>query len=510
MSYFLKFKIFFGKIVLAILIASAAQAEVPMFASLYNKAKYGFTCQNVKKADLKKNGFNCAHGGNRIEDLSLPAWEMYEWNIFNLAAQNQIDKNKCLAERLKCIEAQDQSFDRWSGELVSTWLGLQKSKLILQKCKNEVFYKIDPANEKRYGIEKALEMAQKNTMTGVSRQLSPEWKKVCFNKETIASLKMAEELFGIASSAVNDPQTMKDMESLRHKIVWHTTGKPLTNDALLRMDLSDLSQIRLIDDAEFKSVLKPNLSRLADERLQINRKLKKGIDSKVTLDGDLKEYIYKDGTLVSTMTSMGEMSAPVSTLDQAQLKSEPKNSDASKVEVSDAAMCVLTNFEQTPIGELIDFAAKSTLWSLTMARGLAEVAPRFYQSVVLKRPWIAIAAKPLKPLRTCVTSGPGGIGCYIVMEQIEKACISQSNQAAKIRRASDGESSKRRAALDLPKEIDYTRFSMNIDPKCTPSCTSEMERRLMVNSEYSVNCLVDGLVNATPLRYSLPAMILAK
>ncbi|MGZ3775767.1 MAG: hypothetical protein ACXVCN_18775 [Bdellovibrio sp.] len=462
-----------------------------MFASIYNQIKNDRKCGDVTKTDLKNAGFNC--GIKNTNDVSnyLP-WAIFEWNAFQVSAENQIDKNNCLNEQMTALFNNDQLLHTWFSQLTASWMGMKKSDLILTQCYSKP--------RKTHSLEEFANYKQKK-ITQHDESLSEEWNNICSDSQKISALKAARSLFPYALPVVSDSNFFKTMAKYRKMIINKKTNKPISDEDLLKADLQDLSFMKLKIDPEFEREMKQNLSNLYSERSSITKQI---LDSKKNgsyeLSDELKEYIFEDETVYQVLFDRNLMSVDYAGLDKTrseinQNTREKNTEDFAKVPVSNGAFCILAKYEPTFTGEMIDFAMTSAIAGGILFKSLKGI--KYLESL-----------STLKQIGRSTSLGFALNGYPMMAKQVYNSCGgNDAHTSKKVVSMAKTEVLASIQGADLPNEVGYGTWNLDIDPKITPSCNKIENKNLMLNKKYKSNCFLDSLLAISPLKISLPILI---
>jgi len=458
-------------------------AENSFFASAYNQIRNGRACGQVNQSDLKNAGFACG-SGNSINKITLSSWEIFEWNVFQLGAENQINKNDCQNEQIAVLMKDEKLLKTWYSQQAAAWMGMKKSELILKKCTTDVFSRLQPSFVRRYGERGAYEKAVEGDVFQLRKPLEKEWLDLCLDKEKMSALKAAASLLPMALPVVSNTEFFKIMEQHRKMIVNRKTGKPLTDGDILKADLQDLSFMKLKLEAHFENKMKESLSELSNERASITQEIRESKkDGSYRLSDNLKEYIFQDETIYQTLIEKNLMSADYTGID--------KTNDS----ISNGAFCILAKYEPTLIGEIIDFAATSAF-----AGGIIFKA--------IKGTKYVEGLSTMGQLKKSASYGMAATGYPMMAKQVFNSCGgNDAYTAKKVVSASKNEDLASIQASDLPNEVGYSTWSLEVDPQLIPSCKKTEDKNLMLNKNYKSSCFLDSLLAVSPLKISLPVIL---
>lgn len=462
----------------------AKAAEISPFygnstiASAYNQLKHGRNCGQVTAAELKTQGFTCSMRkpvGDIFDALKPANSEIFDQNIFNISAESQVERNKCLTEQIAAIQGDKNLQNAWQSFLIASWMGIKKSELMLNTCNREVFSRIEKANVKRYGIEKAYEISLKNSFMTKAKPLPDRWKEICFDDDAVEALKAATYAFKFSVPVISNPEFFKNLEDNRDMLINTETGKPLTDEDLLAADLSDdegelqtdLVKLKIKKKASpnFENNIYDQINTLKNDRTTITDKITKSKSgSNYDLDAELIDYMYEDGTVLQTLKSKKLIPEDYSGLGSTDEK-----------KISNGAFCMLARFEPTMVGELIDMGVQGYLFGKLFFSG---------------------AGKLIAASKTPVGTGMKAASYLMVAKQIAKACPvpvvgDKPHRMQKVASMSQTETQATLMAGNLPKEVGYAKWNLEIDQKKTPSCKTAEQKNLMFNSAHDARCLLN-------------------
>lgn len=485
-------------------------AENSFFASAYNQIRNGRACGEVSRSDLKQAGFACG-SENPVYKVFKRSWEIYEWNVFQLGAENQIHKNDCQNEQVTVLLRDKTLLKTWFSQLAAAWMGLKKSELILKKCNTELFSRLQPSFVRRYGERIAYQKTVEADVFESRKPLEKEWVDLCLDKEKMSALKAAASLFPTALPVVSDPEFFKTMEKHRKMIVNKKTGKPLTDDDLIKENLHDLSFIKLKLETQAETEIKDKMSMVTDERASITKKIRESKkDGSYHLSSSLKEYMFQDETIYQTLIENKLMGAGYQDIDNTKRAdsgsgfsndSDRLNTDnlqrdeGNKVPVSNGAFCILAKYEPTLTGEVIDFAATSAI-----AGGIIFKA--------IKGAKYVSSLSTVGKFKKSMGYGMAVTGYPIMAKQIFNSCGgNDAYTAKKVVSASKTANFASDQSSNLPDEVGYGAWNLTVDPNQIPSCKNVEDKNLMLNKNYKSNCALDSLLAVSPLMISLPVTV---
>lgn len=469
-------------------VGAIAYADNSMLTSAYIQLSNARFCGQVSKQDLKNAGFSC---DNRqpILQLNSSAWSIYEWNVFQLAAERQVEKNNCLTEQVSVLVNDKSQFSDWNSRLIAAWLGQKKSELIINKCGADVYSRLDLADVKRYGVSKAYENSIKNSTFHLRKPLEKEWLDLCFDDEKISALRAANSLFQFSLPVVSDPALFKTLERHRKMLVNTNTGKPLSDADILNADLQDLSFLTVKKNAQYDKDIIGSIQNLSNERTSITEKIKgsKTMEG-YQLDTQIRDYLFEDETVDQVMSDKN-----------LKYKTQIETGDKKEPELSAGAFCLMSKYEPNFTGEMVGLAVESA------------VAGGVVLKVWKGAKYLAGLSKTEK-VKQSMGYGLKAVGYPMMAAQIAKSCPVPvfGNEPFRTSKVVSGIKNENMAFIkgaDLPDSVGYGSWNLKMDTAQAPSCKTAEQRNLMLNNNYSANCIFDTLLTLAPLKIALPAML---
>lgn len=458
-----------------------AHAGNSILASSYTQISNGRYCQQVSRDDLKAAGFTCGFGKS-TEQLTDTSWSIFEWNIFQLSAQSQVEKNNCLTEQLSALQNDKTKLRTWYSQLGAAWMGMKKSDLILKKC---TAFDIKERIRNLNGLQS--EIAKKSpTLKKLPKQevYTDEWQNLCNSPNKMSALRASNKLFQHALPVISSPKFFEIMESHRGMLVDKKTGSPLSDEDLLKADLQELSFMKLQFTDEFETEIGKSLNELAAERKGITKKLEesKTPDGDYSLNSELKDYIYEDDTLNQTLASKGLLA---------------KYDEDGKMisDVSNGAFCLLSKYQRTPSGEIFAFGVESAL-----AGGILFKA--------LKGTKYLAGLTELQQAKKSAGLGLAVTGYPMIAREIARECpVGLGNEAHRTNKFVSSRLTETDTAIEaasLPKTVSYAPWYLDADPKEIPSCKKLEDKSLKLNAANNSNCALSLILSVAPLKVALP------
>lgn len=466
-----------------------AHAEVPFLARKYNEFSNGRVCRvggnTLLKTDAMKTDMveklNCeSDEKKRADELQKLSIEMFDWSVFNLASERQIQKNKCISERIDALMKDEALLSAWNAQLIAAWLGMKKADLMLKKCRFKLYDK-DSENQSenqkiaRKSRGQPITKLLNKTKVEISRsdqKLDQELKDVCTNDKAVAALEGVRKLFQLSLPVFSDQAFFNILEKNRKAIINKTTGKPLTDNELLHMDLQNLTTIGFDpaghkETAKFPFELKSRLSSFSTERIKMAEELARiRQDPNAELDSEMKTYIYDDDTVYETLMTNKLLKASYVGL-----------STEKKEDISNAAFCLLAKYESTFVGETLDYVIKLAAFGGTAGLIVKSVKGVRYLSK------LSTVQNSKKTVSGALLMGDLALMAPIVAQSCPLPTVgSESYRMKKVVHGNKHQAVEKTDVAHLVAEVNYTVWDDNIDPHLTPSCL-KIENSEKINTE---------------------------
>lgn len=464
-----------------------AVAETSFIGSAYTQVKHQRFCGLVTADEVRKANLPCVNN-DQLKNLQRFPSQIYEWAVFQEAAEIQMKKNICANSQLRRLRTEDDKAsghplkEIWASQLAASWLGVRKAELILAKC-GPILSKIDPKEEKELGINKAYERATKRQLFGENKPLDEKWKRICMDRNQLNTLAAAKGMFVYSLPVVSSEKFFDIMGKNRNSLINKKTGKAFTDEEILAADLSaDDINLRLDYTNKFDQDLKNEFDRESTEKFKLtNEILKSKNKNGYDLSDAVKNYIFEDGTVNQVLLDKKEIGPDFKEL-----------SRPGELPVSNGAFCLISRYEATPVGETINFAATSMI-----AGGLI--------TKLIKLPSVAASLSGSTRAMLSSAGGPTAAG-GIQIAKIYSACETGTYQARKVKNAGKSEMAVyEKADEKLPRELGFSRISLDMsdDPNC-----EGVEAKNLILTDNTASCVRDSLLNVAPLKVALPLMAL--
>jgi hypothetical protein len=427
--------------IFALLLPDPVRADVGLVAGLYQQVKNNKYCFQVPSC--QRHGFD----GEKV----------FKRALFNFAADKQLQKNNCMKDLLSDVEKKENA-DEWALSLMTSWLGVRKSELLLQSCKSLVGNKIEPADRKRYGARRAYEMALKRT-PNPTEPVDEETLNLCLDQGKLKSLENAAAAFRFSLPVINHPDFYKWMEKNRNKIISKNTGKPLSDAELLEMDLNDTSNLKLLLNTEDYDTFNASFRSLKKQREAVSQELENYKNGEIKdLSQSTKDFIYEDGTLAQSLVAYGALNN----------ESDSLNSKAAS-EIPTVGVCMLSQYETTLGGTVTEMSVEIAtigIAALKIEKAFGVAAESLSMASKIKRGF--------------------GLGmqysvAYDLVPEIAKSCFGSKIQSVQAR--------PQNVPSPLPSEIAFERFNLALSKNKPASCKTIDEINFAVNDDHSSSCM---------------------
>lgn len=336
-----------------------AYSENNLFTKGLNNLTTGRLCGYVTSSEYRNIDVSCKYPFPKdiYLKLAITNEEIFEWSIFQKAADLQTKKNKCLIKTLDGLQTKEELFDEWYDRLSNAWLGRKKARLALAQCA-EINYntnerlgaRINPNYTPRLPPENIQAEWEANGKQ-LNMKSDPKWVDYCADPDHIAALKNADILYNYSTPILGGSEIL---DTLDGSLIFQNSKnkKALTNDEILNLNLRPKRIGETTDETDeiidinqqayyqIKRKLKIRLKEIQEEREDINKNLaeKKLKNGTYELDTPLRDYIFDDNTIYQTLENLNLL----------KIAGNPSK-------LSMGAKCLLNHYENTPISELVKF-----------------------------------------------------------------------------------------------------------------------------------------------------------
>lgn len=469
-----------------------------MISSLVAQFDRGQFCHDVDDAEVSRlTGKTCylIEIANS-KALSFNSFEIFNRAVFEEAAHDQVLKNRCLIARIESLKHDKGALNSWATLLASAWLSKQKSELILKKCRVEFFMKMSSVEMSQQGYLKAYESARERRKSSrlpfhrAPSEAIESLKPICLNEKTVESLESASDLFKGAVPVISSNSLFSTMQDERRLLTDKRTGRPLSDDDLLRLDLNDLSSTNLDVQALVPS-LEKTLDAIIAEKKEVIAEIEAGHEKNFwrRLSSSAKSHLWADGTVLHVLEKHDLV-------------------DADGHSLSSGASCLLSKYEPNPKGDVIDFVAASIFaggaLKLVGSGGKAVAGAAIAQGSQTTLRTLRIASA----MRSAVSGAKVGALAALGLDSIKKiysACVSKTaSVSATEKRAGRSEFRDAMRGLNLPESIPFDRGEIELSADSTPACKAAAEDNLVVKSGQTHGCLIEAVNSLVPVDLILP------
>jgi hypothetical protein len=471
-------------------------AENSYFVSAWNQVKSNNFCGNVQMDSLKGSGV--CDRGTSPEDYKRSASRLFEDFAFKNAAPIEVAKNKCQMEKLKVITGNGRLRDTWTKTLLQVWLMQKKAKLVLAECKNKFFNKIDPIQAKQLSPKKAyLEKVKKEIEIYPERakdirSANDKYLNICFDPKAIAAMKNVEAIAESSVPGISSARLFKMVDNNQNLIKNSKTGKPLTDSDLLNNDLSDLSFLDFNNCSPLFDKIDKYNKDIYNEKAEINKKL----TSKKPLDDDLKEMLFKSGSVTDA-------------LERNNLLVD------STGRPNPGAVCLVNRYEPNILADTAEFAGTTLIGGLLIKAVLtvpnlfkvARAAESMYSHYGYQEA-INGSVKVYELGETVARKSVFAASVVTSTARLVNKCFKTGVTMKKLKEKGHSETSLLvQGRKDLSKVTDFEKWQLDYKPEEIPTCVSEEIGDNIARENEQRSCLINEASYGLPFSVALPATI---
>jgi hypothetical protein len=447
-----------------------AQSKNSLFVNSYNEFTKNRKCQKVSKNELAQIIPKCQLDKPRSSFESN--YDVFESAVFNESARKQIIKNNCMIEQAKDLLDNHIKFAEWKNELLSSWLRWKKSKLILEKC---------ITLNKQIGRNGKISSYSFPGYRGPPLEKDKELINICVN--SIDQVKQYDAIFSATIPYLSGPNYFEVIDEHRNVFINPQTGKPLSNNDLLYMNLRDLEKVNInLNDKEsvlISNALKQEVSLKGVERQKSNSELEKNKDQNNNFfpDEESKDFLFKQGTVQETLY-------------QYDISPIQKASNASK--------CLLNKYEENASGELLEFFLTSLISGGIIFKTIKYLPTKFFKNGL--------------SINQGLNYGVYATGGLALISKEFPKCISSYNNVAKPYSANQILNSKADGETAMPDQIGFKDFSAETETPVSPNCQQLGDSTLAflnTKERYCLRAAISSLLLPLPAKYTLPGMAIA-
>lgn len=440
------------------------------FVNYYNEFTKNRKCQRVSKNEIAQIIPKCQLDKPRSSFESN--YDVFESAVFNESARKQIIKNNCIIEQAKDLLDNHNKFAEWKSELLSSWLRWKKSKLILEKCKTL---------NTQVGRNGKITSYSFPGYRGPPLEKDKDLINICVF--SLDQVKQYDAIFSATIPYLSGSNYFEIIDEHRNVFINPQTGKPLSNNDLLYMNLGDLEKVNLdLNDKEsvlISNALKREVSVRGVERQKSNSELEKHKDQNNNFfpDEDSRDFLFKQGTVQET-------------LNQFDIGPNQNASNASK--------CLLNKYEENDQGELLEFFITSLISGGIIFKTIKYLPTKIAKSGISISQGLNYGV---------YTAG----GLALIIKEFPK-CISSYNKVAKPYSSTQILKSKADGVTAIPEQIGFKDFSTESEVATSPNCQQLGESTLaFLNSKerYCLRAAISSLLLPVPAKYTLPGMAIA-
>ena len=445
----------------------------------YNQAHAGKFCGQTPDSEVVKYlGGTCRKGLSQPADLSASlGWDLIHKMVFEDAALKQLESDECMAQVLGKLQTDEKKRKSWVGNATEAWLVYKKVKLIRNQCL---------VIDHREAMGKPIDSSELE-----------KWKVHCDNPTAYNAMWNAEKLFSFALPILSDEKVYEKIEDNRAFVTSSATGKPITDEEILAMDMRSFKGKVTFQPGMSKSLL-PIVDEALKERGEAIKKLSdaRAAGTLQDLDRDVRNYLYEMGAVKEVMVDKGIVKI---------------DKDGTIKETSYGANCIFAWYDPTIVGELLDIVTLSAVGAGPASKAVKFVAPALKAAgkIPYVGPYIAKLATPLSTFGASKMA----MGMFVgtagdATKQVFKNCFGDLKDTKRLKDNTD-EVKKNSVEINaLPLlEGEYYGYGMTFKPAEVPACKNHNEKRnFALNADFHTNCVKEALMSVLPIQYSLMLM----
>jgi hypothetical protein len=491
------------------LFINKAVAENSSFQSLFNQWVKNQYCSEVTTDDIR--AFKCDSTGllkaMDNKNLEQTGHQVFDWLVFQEAVRMQVPKDKCIYEQItqdlmtNLPEHNKPNCNPWKQYLGINWLRARKAKLVYAACRgilNMVSSRAHKYRElKNFTPDKSFENLLKNWQPENKNEKPliniEALKKRCYGEDQMEILYASQSLFQLAVPVISSPDLFEVVEKNRGAIKsLRNNSEPLTDLEIVNMDLGDFTNKVDIDckgqfNVEVDSVLKS----YADHRLKSAQKLEAKRNPKndtYNLDSEDRDYLFADDTVTQVLKDNDVFENPSMT----------KTKYRTEKRLSNAAACLISQYEPTMAGSLIEFGGLSVFEGALLFKIFSGLKLFKYvdKNGELKHIInLSATSSKKKNFLMALDMGMLKVGApdmKVGIEQLLKICFPKLRDVTE----EPGLSSRSNAGninilgAELPKPLGFKKYDEIIDLTKTPSCKNPKLRDWNRDSIQNANCFL--------------------
>ncbi|MES3038032.1 MAG: hypothetical protein V4736_09015 [Bdellovibrionota bacterium] len=293
-------------------------------------------------------------------------------------------------------------------------------------------------------------------------------------------MENAKKTFLHSTPVISSPDFFNIIGKNRRDIINNVTGKPITDDEILAMNLNENLNVRPMINGVKGDLIK-KIDQLSLERQKINSEL--ATAEEFGISDDTKDFMFKDGVIYEYLLDR-KLITPSYLI----------NPGASQIRniSNNGAACLLSKYEPTLTGSLVDFGFTSLLGGGLLLK-------------VLKGQKFVSSLSSAQNFKKTFSTGVLATQLPILAGHLAKSCFAPEPTPTRPRTTSL--SLVQHQAMTIPKEIGFNIFALDNKMANISSCNRDSDRDLMAGSFQQFQCLKSVAYAVTPLKISLPAMV---
>lgn len=465
-------------------ISSFSLAENDLITTAYNRLfNFKQMCSKLNGGSPRSNSVACNKSNlSEPKKMALFSEEQMEHIIFQEAARIQVNKNKCLIDKLKSVATNQELFNEYAIAVINSALRQKKTELVAKTCD---FFNTN--------VKKNLENRQTPFLIPPSQydkkiiqELEKNYKEMdelCSDKAKINVYRGSKSLFLYTVPLVSSEELFDLVWENRKGLVSKETQSPLADKDLLSGDLSNMQWIQVSGKSSQKMVAEIGafLASQIDQREKINRILEnsKSKNGVYNLDQNTKDYLYQDGSLTKALKDKNLMDEDLFGIQEG---------------ITPQAACLLSKYQ--PVGwlEITKFAASLGIL-------LAKI-PRSYSTLTKIKNFGLYAGKP-----AAIAWSYNEVFKYI------SARCSDFGVKDRLKNTTEDSIRGTLSSSENLKSMNYEEWKIPFK-KGLKSCNEEEQDNYLLQKDFRITdsqmalCMSEVLFLVLPLKVSLPVIVM--
>jgi len=445
--------------------------------------------------DLARAGYACSmHNTNIIGPATA---QIYEWNVFNDAAELQVRKNKCLIEQIEAIKEDKELFDHWYQHLAKSWLAIRKADILLSKCDRSLVRELNPQDVEKNGLKVEYDKLRAR-MSLIERgngpqALSDKMLELCNDPDQVNSMRISRDILLASLPAVSDAHLFSAIGKSRGVILNAAKDGALSDKEILQSSIRNMDTGQFATEGKEYDALKTNLVGILDKWLKMRKTTADKLESKRDKDGsyylelspDLKQAMFEDQSVYQAL------------IDRKQIPDNYNGlQNTTRQDTTSGAYCLLSKYEPRLIPEIAQTAGE-----MAVAGGLVKKMKGIFKFPFEGLPdtkWansLIRLVNAAKKVRKVATRNGALAGLPMGIQGILKTCGAIENIGGNV----VGETLRTHA------EINYLTGDIRIPPEKTPSCKTIENKNMLIMHVKLQECIARSIWSLTAISLGVDA-----